>query len=109
MNRLRMGYRDQASALAAAKAELRKRARSERTMSYTFPGRPDVVAESLVVMKGFRDRVDGEWLVSRAEHYIGPTGYRCTIEAEQPNSADTVSQANGANVVDQVQPATAVG
>lgn len=108
VQRLRMAYRDQASALAAAKAELRKRARWERTLSYAFPGRPDIAAEVRVVMHGFRQGVDGEWLVTRAEHYLGPHGYRCTIEAEQPNSAPDVVKVAGANEVDQVQAATAV-
>src|SRR5690606_9161314 len=86
VRRLRLQYKDRASAEAAALAELRRRARQERTLTYTFPGRPDVLAECIAVLRGFREGVDGDWLITRAEHYIGPNGYRCTIEAEQPNS-----------------------
>ncbi len=93
--KLRMTYADRVSAENAAKAEQRKRARSERTMSYTFPGRPDVVAEGIAVMDGFRPGVDGEWLITRAEHYMGPDGYRCTIECEAPNSDARVSGSVG--------------
>ena len=106
--RLRMQYKDQASAESAATAELRRRARRERTLHYTFPGRPDVLAECIVDMHGFRDGVSGEWLVTRAEHYIGPEGYRCTIEAEQPNSAESVFRVNGAPVADTVEAGTLI-
>ena len=46
--------------------------------------------------------------MTRAEHYIGPDGYRCTIEAEQPNSAPRVQEAGGAKIDDQVQEPLAV-
>jgi phage protein D len=101
--RLRMSYADAVSAENAARAEQRKRARSERTLSYSFPGRPEVAAEGIVTMQGFREGVDGDWLITRAEHYIGPNGYRCTIECEQPNSADGATKATQAMAEDQVQ------
>lgn len=108
VHRLRHSFKDKDSAEAAARARLRARARGERTLSYTFPGRPDVVAESLAVMKGFREGVDGEWLVTRAEHYMGPNGYTCTIEGESPNSAQRVAKASNTQAADAVQPATAI-
>jgi uncharacterized protein len=106
--RLRMSYADRVSAENAARAEMRKRARAERTLFYSLPGRPELVAESLVTMRGFRPDVDGEWLVKRAEHYIGPNGYRCTIECEQPNTRAAAKAATRAEAVDQVQTATVV-
>lgn len=106
--RLRMAYADAVSAENAARAEQRKRARRERTLWFAFPGRPDVAAESVVTMQGFRDGVDGEWLVARAEHYIGPMGYRCTIECEQPNGTGDSAGASQGAAADEVQPATAV-
>ncbi len=87
VRRLRMAYPDRASAEAAARAKQRERARGQRSLAFAFPGRADVVAESLIEMQGFGEGVDGDWLVTRAEHLIGPTGYRCTIEGEWPNSA----------------------
>lgn len=96
--RIRMAYPDRVSAEAAARARHRQRARGTRTLSYTVPGRPALGAETIVTMQGFREGVDGDWLVKRAEHYIGPGGYRTTIECEQPNSADEVREADGAGV-----------
>lgn len=106
--RLRMSYADAVSAENAARAKQRERARRERTLSFSCPGRADVCAESIAVMKGFREGVDGDWLITRAEHYVGPMGYRLTIEGEQPNSAEGATKASQAAAVDQVQAATVV-
>lgn len=108
VRRLRHAYRDSASAEAAARAELRKRARGEHGLSYTVPGRADLVAETLVTMSGFRDGVDGDWIVTRAEHYIGPNGYATTIDGVRPNSAEVVAAVNAAAADDQVQAPAAV-
>jgi uncharacterized protein len=106
--RLRMSYADRVSAENAARSAQRKRARAQRTIFYSLPGRPELAAEALVTMRGFRDGVDGDWLVTRAEHYVGSNGYRCTIEAEQPNTAEEAAAATRAEAVDQVQDATTV-
>lgn len=95
VRRLRMGYKDQPSALEAAKAEQRKRARGEASVTVTMPGNPDIAAEAMMTMVGFRDGVDGDWLVSRVEHYMGPAaGYRCNIEGEKPNKDESVSKSD---------------
>lgn len=106
--RLRMSYADRVSAENAARARQRSRARAERKLTFTFPGRPEVTAEAIVVMQGFREGVDGEWLITRAEHYVGPGGYRTTIEAEQPNSAEDVQDAAAGEADDREQHADEV-
>lgn len=103
--RLRMAYSDAVSAENAARSEQRRRARQERTLSCEFPGRPDIVAEAVITMAGFREGVNGDWLVKTAEHYIGPNGYKTTIECERPNAATSA----GMKSSDQVQPATVEG
>ncbi|HEX2493767.1 MAG TPA: hypothetical protein VHK24_08325 [Steroidobacter sp.] len=55
---------------------------------------------------GISHGLDGEWLVNRAEHYIGPSGYQCTIDAEQPNSAESVANINGAPIAEEIQGGT---
>jgi uncharacterized protein len=106
--RLRMAYADRVSAEAAAKAEHRRRTRGTKTMTYTFPGRPEVGAEGIAVMSGFRPGVDGEWLIKRAEHYVGPQGYRTTIECELANANPEVEQTGAALVTDTEQEAEEV-
>ena len=106
--RLRMAYADRVTAENAARATQRSRARGERRLTYTLPGRPEVVAEAIATMQGFRDDVDGDWLIKRAEHYIGPDGYRTTIDCEQPNSAEDVQAASSVEAVDSEQEATEI-
>lgn len=106
VHRLRHPYKDKATAEAAARAKLRHKARAERTLSYTLPGRPELAAECLVTMQGFRDGVAGEWLVTKAEHYIGSEGYRTSFEAERPNSHADVAKASATTAADQAQGAT---
>lgn len=106
--RLRMAYADRVSAENAARAEQRSRARAERNLTYQFPGRPEVVAEAIATMKDFREGVNGDWLIKRAEHYIGPNGYHTIIACEQPNSAKDAQAASSADADDSEQDATEV-
>lgn len=87
VTRLRMQYSTRDMALAAAQAEMDKRARGETSLSITLPGRPDLVAEAPLELEGFRDGVAGSWIIKRVAHELGPDGYVCSIEGEAPNSA----------------------
>jgi phage protein D len=89
VRRLKMYYPTKEMALAAARSELDRRERGRITVSVTLPGRTDLVAEGRVVLSGFRDGVDGEWSITRAEHGMDGSGYVTTIEAEQPNAGET--------------------
>lgn len=85
VTRLKMYYPTREMALAAARSELDRRERRKVTVSVTLPGRTDLVAEGRVILAGFRDGVDGEWSITRADHSMDGSGYVTTIEAEQPN------------------------
>lgn len=89
VRRLKMWYPTKEMALAAARSELDRRERGRITVSVTLPGRTDLVAEGRVVLSGFRDGVDGEWSITRAEHSLDSGGYTTTIEAETPNEGET--------------------
>lgn len=91
--RLRMSYADVVSAENAARAEQRKRARKERTMFYSFSGRPDVVAEAIATVQGSREGVDGDWLTTRAEHYVGPRGIAVRSSASSSEGTAKAAQA----------------
>ena len=100
VRRLRMAYPDKDSAVAAAKAEQRKRARAEESLDLAMAGVPELCAETVVILSGFREGIDGEWLAKSAEHYIGPQGYRCSVEGERPNS-DADVKGSGADSADE--------
>ena len=87
VRRLKLYYPTREMALAAARSELDRRERKATTISVTLPGRTDLVAEGRAIMSGFRDGVDGEWSITRAEHSLDDNGYTTTIEAEQPNDS----------------------
>lgn len=81
-------YPTQAMALDAAKAELSKRQRNQVTVAVTLPGDPSIAAECKLVLVGFRDGIDGEWLITRADHRLDDNGYSCDVEATKPNSEE---------------------
>lgn len=87
VRRLRHWYQDEAAAQAAAQAELDRRTRGEQTLSLTMPGDPQLSAESRLVASGFREGVNGEWLVVRVAHTLDKSvGYACDVECEKPGA-----------------------
>lgn len=83
VTRIKRYYPAEDMARAAAQAELDRRARRQATLSLTMPGRLDVMAEGRLVLAGFRDGVDGEWIVTRAEHGLDSGGFSTSVEAER--------------------------
>lgn len=86
VTRLRQQYSTEAMAKAAATAEMDKRARRLRKLTATLPGRTELAAEAPLTMAGFRDGVDGAWIITSVEHALDNAGYVCTIAAEVPNA-----------------------
>lgn len=89
VTRLKMYYPSQDLARSAAQAEIQRRERGTVSITVTLPGRTDLVAEGRLILKGFRDGVDGEWSIKRAEHTLSGSGYVTSVEAETPNSGTT--------------------
>lgn len=86
VRRLKQYYPTEEMALAAARADLSRRARGQETISLTVTGSPLITAEGVLVLSGFRPGVDGEWLISRVTHRLdASSGYVCDLEAEKPN------------------------
>ena len=82
--RIKRYYPSPDMAKAAAHAEMDRRARRQATLSLTMPGRIEVQAEGRVVLAGFREGVDGQWIVTRAEHGLDAGGLVTSIDAERP-------------------------
>jgi phage protein D len=96
VKRLKQYFPTPAMALAAAKAELAKRARGAFRFNVNIPGEPRLTAECLLDVTGFGDESDGEWLVKRAIHNMSKDAYRCVVDCERPNSdADVEAVMNG--------------
>jgi len=86
VRRLKGYYPTAEMALAAARAELKRRERGAVTLAMTATGRTDLMAEGALTLEGFRPGLPAEWIVTRVVHRLdAQTGYRCDIEAEQPD------------------------
>ncbi|NKA67999.1 phage protein D [Ralstonia solanacearum] len=85
VKQIRHFFPTQDAALAAAQAALDKRERGEHRLSFSMVGDPDLTAERPLTVTGFRDGINGDWLIRRVEHHIDSSGYRCDVEAELPN------------------------
>lgn len=92
VRRLRHAYQDEEAAREAAQAEMDKRIRGEHKLTITLPGNPLFAAESPITATGFRNDVDGDWIVTRAVHNLTKgNGYLCDLECEKPNTTDAES------------------
>lgn len=106
VTRMRMHYRDADTAAAAVRSELARRARKEIRLSIQdMAGRPELTGEAMLVLQGWREDVAGEWLASRVRHTLDAQGYRCSVEAERPNSNHEVAELINVEVRDaEVRP-----
>ena len=82
IQRLKQRYPSREAAQRAADAEFARTSRAGRALQLQMPGNPDLVAEGTVNLSGFRSYLDGAWLVTRVEHSIDGSGYRCSVVGE---------------------------
>ncbi|WP_322009209.1 contractile injection system protein, VgrG/Pvc8 family [Paraburkholderia sp. J12] len=101
VKRLKQYFPSEDMALAAAKAELARRARGAYTLGVNIPGVPALTAESTLDVTGFRDEINGEWLVKRVQHEMSKAAYRCIVDCELPNSNEEVRDTMDGAVSDE--------
>lgn len=82
VTRLKRIYPTEAAARQAAQAEAARGARAVRVLSLTLPGRADLMAEGRLDLSGFREGVNGQWLIASVTHNMGPQGWSASVEAE---------------------------
>ncbi len=83
VRRLKHQYADEASAKEAAQAELDKGQRSERALSISLPGQVNLKAERILTIENTRQHVDGNWLITQAEHSLNRSSLRTNLNAEK--------------------------
>lgn len=82
VRRLRHHYPDEKSAQAAAQAALDESKRNEDKLSLELQGDPTFSAESPLVLSGFREGIDGDWIIDSVTHTINKSvGFSASIEA----------------------------
>ena len=78
---------DAQTARYAAQARLDALNRGAVALSLSLrPGAPAVSAETPLTLSGFRDGVDGRWIVTRVSHQLSGDGLTTEVEAEQPTA-----------------------
>lgn len=85
---LRKVYPNEAEAKAAAEAEYKRGARSAQTMSLTLAhGRPELLAETPVTMRGFKPGIDGSgWIATRVTHKLDDAGLTTDVDLGSVNA-----------------------
>lgn len=73
---------DEDEAKAQAKTAAKRIARSSRSFEVSLPGRLDIVAGGKVQLLGFREGVNGEWLVKSIRHRIDSRGWSMSVTGE---------------------------
>lgn len=92
-------YPSQAEAQKAADSRLQSLRSGEVRVSITMPGRPELNAEGLITLSGFRPELDGTWNVKRVTHDLsGSGGYTSSVECgTQGDENDGWATGKGAN------------
>ena len=73
-------HKNQQEAEKAAASRLQSLTAGEVQVSLTIGGRPEINAESILTLKGFRPEVDGSWNSRQIEHRLDERGFVTAIE-----------------------------
>lgn len=68
-------------AISAATAKLKQLKRSTSILNITVPGNPTLFAEAKISLSGFCQEIEGEWIISKAEHVLNSRGYQTMVDA----------------------------
>lgn len=90
-------FKTQAEAQKAAESRLQSLQAGEVSISLTTVGRPEINAEGLITLQGFRPEVDGTWNAKIIEHRLDGTGYRTAIECGTKGEESDDWAGSGAN------------
>ncbi|WP_171909831.1 phage late control D family protein [Aquisalimonas asiatica] len=81
-------FLDEATAQANARSTLHRAWRESRRLTINLPGNPSLASRQRLRLSGFRDGVNGDWLITQVSHVVNKRGYRCRVEAEGLGYAD---------------------
>ena len=77
-------FDNETSARNACEAKLANSLRDSASLDFSMPGNPEIKAEKILNLRGFRIGVDGLWLIKAVSHRIAPRdGYISEISAEK--------------------------
>lgn len=76
-------FTTQDQALTAAKAKLKRIYKTNKSFSFSTYGRPDLFAETPIVLRGFSKKIPINWIVQRVEHSLNNSGFKTNVECYQ--------------------------
>ena len=74
-------YKDEVEATKAAQAKLSSFQRGKSTLTLETIGDPGMIAEAKLNLSGFREGVNGAWVIESVTHKLGCDGYTITVVA----------------------------
>jgi phage protein D len=85
--KLKQPFKDKDEAKRAAESKLSEISRAKMSATFTVEGDVTAAAERPVKATGIRDKVDGDWITTRASHKFSDT-YETTVDCEVPGEED---------------------
>jgi phage protein D len=82
---LRGLYPTREAAKVAAKTVYEKLTKKAYTFTAEIPGNPNVLAESKLKLRNFRQGIPTDWIVSRSVHTLNSADYRTSLDAMLPS------------------------
>ena len=73
-------FSSEKDALAAVKSKEKRIEKNNKTFRFSTEGRPDLFAESPVILRGFPTKIPINWIISRVEHSLSSNGFTTNIE-----------------------------
>lgn len=73
-------FKDEKSALTACQAKFKRVLKFNRTFNFSCAGRPDLFAESPLVLRGFGSKIPINWIISNVEHSINSGGFVSSVD-----------------------------
>ena len=79
---LQSTYGDKNEAETVAKTALSRIKKDFRKLQLSTIGNPNLIAESLILLSGFKPGISANWVITKVEHSLDSQGFRTQIEGE---------------------------
>lgn len=88
-------YPTEAEAKAAAEGHNEDLAKETETFSFTCIGNPTILAESPIILVGFRPGIRTSWIADKVTHQISSGGYTTQVECRLPDAEAKSTKVDG--------------
>ena len=66
--------------ITAVQAKVKRVEKNNKTFRFSTEGRPDLFAESPLILRGFSTKIPTTWIISRVEHALNSNGFISNVE-----------------------------